>query len=77
MVGSTLLVLTVTAGLRASGWALPVRAILVVLPAVFWAATIAAAIAGLAPRRAPGPAGLAALGAATLAFAECSALGPS
>ena len=56
--------------LAALGWPTPVRAVLALPVALFWAAALAALLEAIVPSRRLGPATLAFLGAAALAATE-------
>jgi len=65
------MIVVVSERLNASGWPAPLRGALIVLPALFWAASLAAASEAVLPRGVrPGPARLALIGALALGIAE-------
>lgn len=70
----TAIFVAAVAAVRAAGWPSPLRAVLVIPVALFWAASLAAVIEALVPSRRLGPGSLAALGGAALGAAEALAL---
>jgi hypothetical protein len=71
---ATAIFFAAVATLRAVGWPLPIRAVLVIPVALFWAAALAALLEAAVPSRRLGPPTLAGLGAAALAAAEALVL---
>lgn len=68
---ASVMILAVCERLNASGWPVGLRAALVVLPALFWSATVVAALEGLRPEAGRlEPVWLGAIGIAALVVAE-------